>query len=64
MGSSNIRKYSRVQLLIEILIRRERTLDEADKDLIGKDLRSYLKASSEKYIYRIKSNELPRELEN
>ncbi|MCP4473907.1 MAG: DDE transposase [Gammaproteobacteria bacterium] len=61
--SSNIRKYSRAQLLIEILIRLERILDEADKDRIGKDLRPYLKTSSEKYIYGLKSNELPRELE-
>ncbi len=33
--SSNIKKYSRAQLLIEILIRHERILDEADKDRIG-----------------------------
>ncbi len=33
--SCNIRKYSRSQLLIEILIRHERILDEADKDRIG-----------------------------
>ncbi len=61
--SSNIRKYSRVQLLIEVLIRLERVLDETDKNLIGKDLQPYLKAGSEKYIYGLKSNELPRELE-
>ncbi len=58
--TSNIRKYPRAQLLIKILIRRERILDEADKDHIGKDLRPYLKTSSENYIYGLKSNELPR----
>ena len=61
--SSNIRKYSRVQLLIEVLIRLERVLDETDKNLIGENLRPYLKTGSEKYIYGLKSNELPRELE-
>jgi len=61
--SSNIRKYSRVQLLIEVLIRLERILDETDKRLIGEQLQAYLKTGSEKYIYALKSNELPRELE-
>ena len=41
--SSNIRKYSRVQLLIEVLIRLGRILDEPDNDLLGESLQSYLK---------------------
>ena len=61
--SSNIRKYSRIQLLIEVLIRLERILDEADKQLIGEQLQVYLKTGSDKYVYGLKSNELPRELE-
>ena len=61
--SSNIRKYSRIQLLIEVLIRLERILDETDKQIIGEQLQAYLKTGSDKYVYGLKSNELPRELE-
>jgi len=46
-----------------VLIRLERILDETDKRLIGEQLQAYLKTGSEKYIYALKSNELPRELE-
>ncbi len=49
--------------MIEVLIRLERILDETDKRLIGEQLQAYLKTGSEKYIYALKSNELPRELE-
>lgn len=62
--SSNIKKYSRVQLLIEVLIRLERILQEEDKTQINKLLQVYLKTGSDKYVYALKSNELPRELEN
>lgn len=61
--SSNIRKYSRVQLLIEVLIRLERILDETDKQLIGEQLGAYLETGSGKYVYGLKSDDLPRELE-
>jgi len=61
--SSNIRKYSRIQLLIEVLIRLERILNETDKQIIGEQLQAYLKTGSDKYVYGLKSNELPRELE-
>lgn len=61
--SSNIRKYSRIQLLIEVLIRLERILDETDKQLIGTKLKAYLETGSGKYVYGLKSDELPRELE-
>ena len=61
--SSNIRKYSRIQLLIEVLIRLERILDETDKQQIGEQLQAYLKTGSGKYVYGLKSEDLPRELE-
>ena len=63
MISSNIRKYSRAQLLIEVLIRLERILDETDIQSIGQHLQEYLKTGSGKYVYALKSSELPRELE-
>ena len=61
--SSNIRKYSRIQLLIEVLIRLERILEETDKQQIGEQLQAYLKTGSGKYVYGLKSEDLPRELE-
>jgi len=61
--SSNIRKYSRIQLLIEVLIRLERILEQADKLQIGEQLEAYLKTGSGKYVYGLKSDDLPRELE-
>jgi len=61
--SSNIRKYSRIQLLIEVLIRLERILDKSDKQLIGEQLKAYLETGSGKYVYGLKSDDLPRELE-
>ena len=61
--SSNIKKYSRIQLLIEVLIRLERILDETDRRQIGEQLQEYLQTGSDKYVYGLKSSELPRELE-
>ena len=55
--SSNIKKYSRVQLLIEVLLRLERILQEEDKTQINKLLQVYLKTGSYKYVYALKSNE-------
>jgi len=48
--------------LIEVLIRIERILDESDKKLISEQLQAYLKTGSEKYVYGLKSSELPHEL--
>lgn len=61
--SSNIKKYSRLQLLIEVLVRLERILKEEDKQFIGEQLRPYLKKGTDKYIYGLKAKELPHELE-
>ena len=61
--SSNIKKYSRLQLLIEVLVRLERILKEDDKQFIGKQLQPYLKKGTDKYIYGLKAKELPHELE-
>lgn len=59
--SSNIRRYSRVQLLIEVLLRLERILDQ--KDRLVENIEPYLKVGSEKYMYGLKSVDLPHELE-
>ena len=61
--SSNIKKYSRLQLLIEVLVRLDRILIEKDKQSIHKQLVPYLNKGADKYIYGLKANELPHELE-
>lgn len=60
--ASNIRRYSRLQLLIEVLLRLERILDEGDKAEISKLVDPFLKKGSEKYIYGLKAADIPREL--
>jgi hypothetical protein len=60
--ASNIRRYSRLQLLIEVLLRLERILHEGDKADIGKLIEPFLKTGSEKYIYGLKAVDIPREL--
>jgi hypothetical protein len=61
--SSNIKKYSRLQLLIEVLIRLIRILKEEDRLFISEQLQPYLKKGTDKYIYGLKGNQLPHELE-
>ncbi len=64
MVSSNIKKYSRLQLLIEVLTRLDRILEEEDRQFIAEQLQPYLKNGTDKYIYGLKANQLPHELEN
>ncbi len=61
--SSNLRKYSRGQLLIEVLLRLSRLFDEQDKDVLSSEIKPYNKLGSEKYIYELKSSDLTHELE-
>jgi len=60
---SNIKKYSRLQLLIEVLVRLDRILEEEDKQFIVEQLQPYLKKGADKYIYGLKGRQLPHELE-
>jgi len=41
--SSNIKKYSHLQLLIEVLMRLNRMLKKEDKEFIGQQIEPYLK---------------------
>ena len=52
--ASNIRHFSRLQLLVEVLQRVHRELSEADQQLYGLDFEPYLKGSSGQYVYRVK----------
>jgi len=60
--SSNIKKYSRVQLLIEVLLRLSRLFDDSDKDILSAQIKPYSKLGSQKYVYGLKSSDLTHEL--
>jgi hypothetical protein len=62
-AASNIRNYTRLQLLVETLIRIERILTEEDNILFRDHLECYVKNSSSKYIYELKASDIPHELE-
>jgi hypothetical protein len=62
-AASNIRNYTRLQLLVETLIRTERILSEKDSKRFIEHLGSYVKKSSGQYIYRLKASDIPHELE-
>ncbi len=61
--SSNIRKYSRVQLLIEIILRLFKILGDDDKKGLSGKISAYSKLGSLKYVYALKSKDLTHELE-
>ncbi len=61
--SSNIRKYSRIQLLIEVLLRLTRLFDDTDKDALQEQIKPYSKLGSQHYVYSLKSSDLPHELQ-
>jgi len=63
MAMSNIRNYSRTQLLIEMLLRLYRVLSDNDKAKFKELLAPYTKQSSGKYIYRMDRDSLPHEQE-
>jgi len=54
---SNIRRYGRIQLLVEGLQRLWRIFDESDRDKYRELFAPYVKDSSEHYIYNMKSGE-------
>jgi hypothetical protein len=54
---SNIRQYSRLQLLVEIVQRVERMLSEADRARYTAELGPYVQGSAGQYCYRVKAVE-------
>jgi hypothetical protein len=62
-AASNIRNYTRLQLLVETLIRTERILSEKDRKRFREHLGCYVKDSSGQYIYRLKASDIPHELQ-
>lgn len=63
MASSNIRSYSRTQLLIEVLIRFWKILSQADKTLYKEHFCNYVNKSSGQFIYKLKASDIPCELD-
>jgi hypothetical protein len=61
--ASNIRQYSRLQLLVEVLQRVQRDLSEADQQTYAPEFAAYLKGSSGQYVYRVKPEAYASHLE-
>lgn len=62
-AASNIRDYTRLQLLVEMIIRVYRVLSDADKKRFKEQFSSYVNKTSSKYIYKLKASDIPHELE-
>jgi hypothetical protein len=62
LTGSNIIDYSKLQLLIEMLKRLFRVLDQSDKKLLEEEFAPYSKINSNQYIYRIDKENLPKEI--
>ena len=63
MIASNIRETTRLQLLVEVLQRTHRMLDETDQQRYAEEFEPYLKGSSGQYIYRIKGKDVAEHLQ-
>jgi hypothetical protein len=59
----NIRTYSRLELLIEILIRLHRDLAEADKLKFSAILFEYTQKTAQNQMYVLKSSDIPKQIE-
>ena len=62
-AASNIRSFSRLQLLVEMIIRIYRVLSESDKERFAKQFNCYVNKTSGQYIYKLKASDIPHELE-
>jgi hypothetical protein len=61
--ASNIRQMGRVQLLVEVLQRVERMLNEEDRGVYQEAFAPYLKGHAGHYVYRMKGEEVAGHLE-
>ena len=62
-AASNIRNYSRLQLLVELVIRIWRILKDKDKERFRSYFEAYTQKSSGQYIYILNSGDFPKELD-
>ena len=61
--ASNIRNYTRLQVLIEVIIRIWRILTEEDKERFKAQFESYIVKTSGQYIYNLPRTDIPKELD-
>ena len=59
---SNIFDYTRLQLLIEVLIRILRVIDKNDRQQYAHLFTAYTKQTAGQYIYRVSKEDLPKEI--
>ena len=62
-AASNIRNLSRLQLLVEILIRIYRVLDENDKLSVKDKFQEYTRHSASHYLYHLTKEDIPHKIE-
>lgn len=63
MIASNIREMTRLQLLVEVLQRVHRMLDEADQERYAEAFEPYVKGSSGQYVYHLKGEDWSQHLQ-
>lgn len=63
MATSNIRSYSRLQLLVEVLLRLWRLMEDGDKSMFASKFSDYTGKTSGQYIYKLKASDLPHEID-
>ena len=61
--ASNIRRMGRVQLLVEVLQRVERMLNESDQEHYAADFAPYLQGHAGQYVYHMKAEETDAHLQ-
>ena len=62
-AASNIRRYSRLQLLVEMLIRIHRVITEEDQRKYEELFSPYVKKTSGQFLYRLSQEDIPKEYE-
>lgn len=60
--ASNIRQFSRLQLLVEVLQRVQRSLSESDQQRYQADFAPYLRGSAGQYVYQLKPGSYAEQL--
>lgn len=62
-AASNIRNYTRLQLLVELLLRIWRVLSDEDKTRFKEQFEPYVNKTSGQYIYSLQASDIPHEIE-
>lgn len=62
-AASNIRNYTRLQLLVELLLRIWRVLSDEDKTRFKEQFEPYVQKTSGQYIYSLQASDIPHEIE-